>query len=520
MQKILVIDDDLDIRGTIKSLLEANEYHVDTSTSAKEADKKIRTTAYSTILLDIFLPDINGLDYIDELRSKGIKVPVIIITGDSNISTARQAIRQGVFDYMVKPFKSNQLLQVVQNAVMHNHLIEERESLERQKQLYQAELEHTVARKVKELRESEQKYQDLVEQSLVGVYILQKEKFKYVNHKFCEILGLNPEDIIEKKGLSDFATAEFNKIVKHNLELRSKGNIPLNSFQFRAVTNDNKILLLETWVGPVLYKGSNAMEGIIIDITEQYYAKVRENKLELELLNENKLAAIGQLAAGIAHNLNTPLSIIQGNAELLQFKYSDAIEIEKILKQTENMSHLINTILVKNQREQQNEIVDIDINELLTQELEFLKAHMFFKHKIEKTYHFDDSLPRVEGIYSDFSQSISSIIQNAIDAMYDTEKKELSVSTTKENGMIVISISDTGVGIPEKNRQRIFEPFFSTNHRDIQTINKQTPSDHPKGTGLGLSVALNLLSPYGARIEFTSEVNKGTTFFIKIPIRK
>lgn len=520
MQKILVIDDDLDIRGTLKSLLEANNYLVETSTTAKEASKKLKSTSYATILLDIFLPDKNGLEYIDELRKSKVRAPVIIITGDSNLETAQKAIRQGVFDYLVKPFKSKQLLQVVQNAVMHNNLIEEKESLERQKQLYQAELEHTVARKIKELRESEQKYQNLVEQSLVGVFILQDDKLRYVNRKFCKIFNVYFNDIVDKSSLLDFTDNDNAKIVRNNLDLRSRGDGPKNSFQFKAIGKAGKSLLLETWVGPVLFKGLTALEGIVIDITEQHFAKIRENKLELKLLNENKLAAIGQLAAGIAHNLNTPLSIIQGNAELQQFKYSDSIEIEKILKQTENMSHLINTILIKNQREQENEIANIDINELLTQELEFLKAHLFFKHKIEKKYYFDESLPRIKGIYSDFSQSISGIIQNSIDAMYDTEKKELTVTTARENDQIIISIADTGMGIPEENYSKIYDPYFTTKSRDQEMKRKNGPSKGPRGSGLGLSMALTLLSSYDAKIDFTSRVNEGSTFYIKIPTNK
>ena len=259
-------------------------------------------------------------------------------------------------------------------------------------------------------------------------------------------------------------------------------------------------------------------EGIILDVTEQHNAQIRERKLELELLNEHKLAAIGQLTAGISHNLNTPISIIQANAELLKMRKMEEPEIDKILSQTKRMEELINTILIKGKNDQSSEFVQIDINDLLRQELEFFNANLYFKHHIEKEYDFEEGLPSINGVYNDFSHSIMNIVQNSVDAMYKRQERKLKISTKYEKNNIEIRISDTGSGIPKEIQPKIFDPFFTT--KPVRDNDNMEDIHSPQGTGLGLSLVYNLLKPYNAKIEFSSSEQDGTEFVISIPIGK
>ncbi|MCD4691315.1 MAG: response regulator [Calditrichales bacterium] len=515
MQKILIIDDDPDIRSTLTSILEHEQYEVSSCENAKEAEELLQKDLFSTMLVDIFLPDINGIDFIKNIQGKGVKTPIIIITGSSELNLAREAIRIGVFDYLIKPFKANQLQHVVRNAVLHNHLLEEKEMLEQQKRLYQEELENMVQQKVSELKESEGKYQNLVEQSLVGVYIIQDNLLRYVNKKFCEIFECKADDIINKVGILDFADKKDYQFMKNDLSKRLSGEKTTGNFRAKAVSRSGKKLIVEIWAGLVQYQSKPAIEGIVIDVTDQHNSKLRERKLELELLNEHKLAAIGQLAAGIAHNLNTPIAIIQANAELLKMKYQDEKEIDKVLKQTTRMGDLIKTILTKSKREQETNITSINLNELLRDELEFLNANLYFKHQIEKEYIIDEKLPSFKGVYSDFSQSIMNIIQNSVDAMYKAPVRKLTIVTEADQDFIYLKIADTGFGMSKEVKQKIFDPFFSTKPSRLEP---NADKNQPTGTGLGLSLVYNLLSPYGVKIEFISEGNKGTWFLLRVPI--
>lgn len=127
----------------------------------------------------------------------------------------------------------------------------------------------------------------------------------------------------------------------------------------------------------------------------------------------------------------------------------------------------------------------------------------------------DKSLPLIKGVYSDFSQSFSNIIKNALDAMRNTDKKKLTVKTYFADNYIHVQISDTGEGIPEKNIKYIFEPYFTTK-RYIE----EGQESRPAGTGLGLYMVQELLKKYNAEYDIQSKVGEGTTFTIKFPYAK
>lgn len=514
MPKILIVDDDDAIRQMLTVLLEEETISVSGCAGGQEALKILEKERFSSIVVDIFLPDFNGIDFIKTIRNKHINTPIIIITGSSQFELARQAIRLGVYDYLIKPFKNAQFLQIIRNAIRQDELNHEKLILEKEKKQYQKKLERQVKDSIKQLRESESKYKSLVEQSLMGVYILQHGLFQFANKKLCEILEISSNQLLNKMGLLDFTVDEHKSLVDAHLRRIERGELMAESFRFHAKTAENALRILEVWSGLIEFQGSRAIEGIVLDVTEHHFTKIRERQLELELLNEHKLAAIGQLATGISHNLNTPISIIQANAELLKLKDKDTPEINKILNQTKRMAELINIILIKGKKDQSTEYTRININELLRQELEFLNANLYYKHHIEKDFHFADSVPEFDAVYSDFSQSIMHIIQNAIDAMYKSERRRLTITTHVENSTIVLKIADTGKGIPAKLLPHIFDPFFTTKPVNVD---EEKDIHQPRGTGLGLSLVYNLLTPYKVKIDVKSEENNGTLFTLRIP---
>ncbi|NOX89780.1 MAG: response regulator [Calditrichaeota bacterium] len=511
---ILIIDDDPDILATLDALLSSENYNVKTCSSGAEAEKLLQTYRFSTILIDIYLPDYDGLEFVTHIQEKGITRPVIVITGSSEIEKARKAIQIGVFDYLVKPIKNRQLLQVVRNAVMQNLLLEERANLEKQKRLYQEQLEKLVSEKVTELEESEFKYKNLVEQSLVGVFVIQNDRFQYLNKKAYEIFGVTPIEALNLKGLTDFLAEEARKAFDEKLTACLKGDQPNLQLTVKAKTPDGREPILNIWIARIQYKKKPALEGIVLDVTDQIELKNRQRLLEIQLMSAHKMAAIGNLAAGIAHNLNNPVSVIQANAELLKMLHPEMKEVDRILDQTKRMIQLINTIVMKGKREQSQQFEPIDLNKLILQEIEFLKANLFFKHKVKKEFNFKENLPKIKGRYSDFSQSINNLIDNAIDAMFESDERQLTITTDFNDQYIIFRISDTGSGIDKKVKDRIFEPFFTTK---LTPTELSSPSELPCGSGLGLSMLKTLLEPYGVKIELESEKGKGTTFTLYIP---
>ncbi|MBC8263925.1 MAG: GAF domain-containing protein [Anaerolineales bacterium] len=261
-------------------------------------------------------------------------------------------------------------------------------------------------------------------------------------------------------------------------------------------------------------------------------------RLETQLVQAEKLTAIGRLAQGIAHNLLTPLTVIRGRTQLIfdeardcfekelpallsrmgnreSETLSDIAEIYEHMRQelfaiergSRTMQEIIDNLMYKSRREQEEYQQLVDINDLLWQELKFLDGDPRFKHYIQKAYNFHEGPLYMEGVYSDFSQSFSNLIKNAIDAMEGCEETILTVTTRSDDEYVYIEFRDTGVGIPPENIPHLFEPFFTTKPISGGTLT---------GTGLGLYSSYQLLRPYGAQFEVKSKPGD-TVFTVKMP---
>ncbi len=239
--------------------------------------------------------------------------------------------------------------------------------------------------------------------------------------------------------------------------------------------------------------------------------------LEESLRQAQKLEAVGLLASGLAHNINSPLAAIIVTAEMAQAKYPQVREFQDIMQAADRIQEIVANLMTKSRQEQSTEEMDIDLNQLVKTELKFLEANLFFKHQVELEVNLEPKLPRIQGLYSDFSQCFYNLVQNALDAMQEVEERKLIVKTgfLEGEGSIYLSIRDTGCGIAQEHLKRIFEPFFTTkpeNHEDSEQL-------RPSGTGLGLSTSQQLMDKYCASVEVSSQIERGSEFRITIPLQ-
>lgn len=239
----------------------------------------------------------------------------------------------------------------------------------------------------------------------------------------------------------------------------------------------------------------------------------RLEALEQELLQVQKLAAIGIMASGIAHNLNGPLSVIVGYLDLMYSLHPELQELPLVLAQTERMKEIISNMMIKSRHEQDNHKRTVDINLLLQNELKFLEANLEFKNNIKKQYEFSRGLPLIYGVYSDFSQVFLNLINNALDAMVDSPVKSLQVCTRYDRDNIYVEIADTGCGLEMKEVEQIFKPFYSTK----PPVGQNTPG-RPCGTGLGLSSSQQLVTKYNGDMVVEGKPGEGAKFTVIIPI--
>ncbi|MED4270836.1 ATP-binding protein [Geobacillus stearothermophilus] len=261
---------------------------------------------------------------------------------------------------------------------------------------------------------------------------------------------------------------------------------------------------------PVLNEKQNMYAVIMYlnDITEKL-------QIEAQLVQSGKLAAIGEMAAGIAHELNNPLTAILGNAQLLLRSFSKDDRIYKLLFDIYSCGKRCKTIiqnLLTFSRQDEYRFEDCSINDAVEQVLGLI-GDQICKQNISIQKRLDASIELIEGNLQQISQVILNLLINAKDALeeMDIPEKIIVIETKSivEAGehWVVLSIRDNGKGIEEQHLQEIFNPFFTT----------KRPG---KGTGLGLSVSLGIAEAHGGTIEVVSELGKGSEFILKLPKKK
>ncbi len=520
--KILYIEDNPDNFRLVQALLERDGYEVigaeDGLTGLELANKQ----SPDLVLMDMNIPGLSGEECATRMKSiKGMeRIPIVALTAKTMRGDKEMALTAGCDGFIAKPVDpfmfTSQVEEFLQGKVEKVEQTEETIYLREYSQKLVNHLEKQVqelTRFNQQLKESEEKYKVLVEQSNEGICLIQDSKILFSNPKLKQIFKYDDEDIYgDNFDFSQLIAPESLLFYqKQCLLMRQKENFPINC-EVIALTKTGGKIDIEASLSYIEYKGKSAIQVIVRDITARKKMEKKQHELEIELLHQSKLASIGMLTSGIAHNLCNPLTVIRGSAELVLRKIPNLREAENIIAQANKMNDIIKNMMYKGRQEQNIKKQPIDISYLLTQELQFLEADQNFKHKIEKIFILDESLPKIEGIYSDFSQGLLNIIKNALDSMYHSPKKQLKVRTFAQENYICIEIGDTGCGIETENLDKIFSPFFTT--KPIAAND-----DTPTGTGLGLSSAYNLLQPYQAKFEIVSKKQEGTTFIIRIPYK-
>ena len=238
------------------------------------------------------------------------------------------------------------------------------------------------------------------------------------------------------------------------------------------------------------------------------------------------LAFIGSCTKGVVHNVNTPLSAIMGRSEMLQLRLNrirdkisahvEGEELDKclrdislIIENCNRVSETIKNVMKKSINAECEKKQSINIASLLKEDLEFLKADMEFKHDIEKSYHIDEKIPSIEGVYVHFSNSFIEILENSKQAMLNKEEKKLTVSISCDSKSIEVKFHDTGCGIKPAERDKLL--------RTLQ--NSQSDTQDADVIEKGIPRVARLLKRYNAQFDIKSKPGD-TTFTIKIPLQK
>jgi two-component system, NtrC family, sensor kinase len=277
-----------------------------------------------------------------------------------------------------------------------------------------------------------------------------------------------------------------------------------NLYKFRLKTPAGEVRTVNVALAPLVTRKFEVIGRLIImdDITERV-------DLEAQLSQADKLSSIGLLAAGVAHEVNTPLAVISSYTQMLSKQLQGDPQksglLEKITRQTFRASEIVNNLL-NFSRTSGSEIGDVDVNKVIADTLALLE-HQFKVAKVQVHNTPEPKLPAIQGNAGRLQQVFLNLFLNAKDAM--PGGGTLSV-TTLNGESVSVCVSDTGSGIAPEHIERIYDPFFTT---------KTTPREgQARGTGLGLSVTYGIIQEHAGKIRVESRTGAGTTFTLDFPL--
>jgi PAS domain S-box-containing protein len=361
------------------------------------------------------------------------------------------------------------------------------------------------------LRAAEAKYRGLVEQSLMGVYIVQRERLVYVNPKAADMLQYTPQELLDAPSAFAFVHEQDRPAVIDQLDRLQAGAVPSVHLMVRGLRKDGDVLQVEAFAAMTEFGGQPAVLATVMDISDRV-------KLEEQLRQAQKMEAIGRLAGGIAHDFNNLLTAIRGNAELMSDRIDDpamAAEVDEIVHAADRAASLTRQLLAFS-RKQVLQPVALDLNEIVSGVARM--ARRLIGTEAQLQLELAATLPQVLADPAQVEQVLLNLIVNARDAMPMGGTIRVRTSTTRlelwspeitqagiaPGAFVLLEVIDTGIGMDQATQARIFEPFFTT---------KETG----RGTGLGLSTVYGIIRQTGGAITVRSARGEGASFRVYLP---
>ena len=537
--RILLVEDNEHDRLAFRRAFERSlvTCQITECTWAEEALLQLLADAslFDVVVIDYKLPGMSGLDLCKELLSQETPLPLVLLTGKGSQELAVKALKAGVDDYIIKEYGPGylDLLPVVLPEVVRKYdngiarkraekaLRKAYDVLEERVEERTAELARTTKqlkrglaereRVEKALRESEEKYSTLVESSLTGIYIDQNQKIVFANRKFAQIFGYSREELAGMEAWK-LVHPEDRAWTDEMRTKRLKGEEASSEYPARGLTKDGRTIWIVRRNTLIDYEGKPAILGNIVDITES-------RAKEAQLIQASKMSTLGEMATGVAHELNQPLSSIQIGADFFRNIARDGLQVpheelafvsEQITQQVARAVSIIDHMRQFG-RKAEIQCEKVDINQPLRAVFALLGEQLKVQG-IKVVLDLQDDLPPVFADSNRLEQVFIDLVVNARDAMGEekvgldgeTFENTLTVKTFQENRQVAVTIADTGTGISDDIKDKVFEPFFTT-------------KEVGKGTGLGLSISYGIIKDYDGTIEVETEPDKGTTFKITLP---
>ncbi|TGL77017.1 hybrid sensor histidine kinase/response regulator [Leptospira yasudae] len=493
---VLVIDDESEIRTVLERVISREGYRVFLAKDYDSALEIIKSQNIDIVISDIVMNGKNGIEVTKEIRRINENIPVILMTGNPDLTTAEEAVRNRAFDYISKPIRRTSILEVLEKAKVEKETRDQHAET-----LIKSATENTkLAQRAKDLYL--QNYNILSATSDCVITLDQNLNFSSMNQAALDAFGYPEEEIIGKHfnilippGRENVYMEKVAQLLKRKArkQIARINRSDLKSKNGEVRTYDISICYYDI-------EGQTYYTGIARDITSKLL-------ISEKLIDAERRAFLSTLASSIGHEINNSLTAIQGHIEIARLPDSTDQTRQKAIQitwsQLIKLKTLTNNLLQlgKPGENLRKSSEPINLNDSVESVIDVFQKTSRLKHCV---IHFkpEPNPVLVESNQDQLSLLLSNIMLNSADATGN--RGNISISVYIRNHHPIVAILDDGVGMNEEVIQKIYQPYFTT-------------KGIGKGTGLGMFVAKEIADQYGIRIEIESEPNSGTEFRLVFP---
>ena len=530
-KRLLIVDDNKNNSKTLKLIFGKKGYYVESAENGRQAITKVENGDFDLALLDIRLPDMDGIELLHSLKKIQPDLACVMVTAYASSETAVQALNRGASGYIIKPVNIDEVSAKIEETLEKQRLVAENKNLMGSLQQELSERKH--AQRV--LRESEEKFRLISEQSHLGIVILQDGSVEYANEAFSLICDCPVKQILEWKS-NDFEqriqSDDHCLLLEENPEIEDRDEV--NHFHGRVTTTGGEMKWVEIYSRFIIFNSDRATMLTLIDVSEKKKAEEETELQHEQLMQADKLASLGVLVAGVAHEINNPNHTIMsisslmieawnGIAPVLEdyyrengdfvmggLSYAEMHEkMPQFLTEIGEASKRIDNIVSDLKNFSRLEVYDlnseVDINRVVRSAVALSNG---FTKKL--TRHFEvrygQNIPRIKGNFQRLEQVVINLIQNACQALEDREKAiRVMTEYNRDDQTVTIAVHDEGRGIASENLSKVKDPFFTTRRES-------------GGTGLGLAMSSRIIQDHHGYLSLTSEYGKGTASTVTLPV--
>lgn len=506
---VVLIDDEEDIREVMAFTLADAGYSVRTAADGAAGIRMCTEAPPQIVITDIRMPGMDGLQVLEHLKKQFPDIEVIVVTAFGEMQLAIRALQLDASDFITKPIGNDSLFLALDRA-------RERYTSRRQLKDYTLLLEKEKAETSQQLLKTIAFQRNLIESSMDGILgVDERELVVIYNRSMEQLAGFKRDKVLDRMTLPQFFPAA--EAARFQSELRGErfgGKDRL--FLFETLLKAESGREIPVQVSAVTLADEGRENGLVAFFRDLRVIRKLERDIadQARILHQDKMMSLGRLAASVVHEINNPLSGILNYARLMSRvlqqgelsserrekfqRYLEVVETE-----TTRCSQIVSNLLSFSRRSP-SAFAPVDVGELFRRSI-LLSQHKLVLSHIRLESHLDEGIPPVMGDFNQLQQCLINLIFNAVDAMPGGGTLTLNGALDRQRKAVVITVKDTGSGIPPEHQSDIFEPFFTT-------------KSEGHGLGLGLSTVYGIVERHQGTIEAGNAPQGGAMFVISLPL--